>query len=210
MTSTFIPILADAGGSIVFVIVLVISIVSWLVNLVQGNNPKGVKPKQRPRPDQGQSDLEKFLQEVVGNKPQPQQEKPRPAPKQPRPQGQKKAKAKQPAQQRPAAAQTPATSDRPGARLQQTHLASAGLGESIRSNTMDQRTIDSFVKKDIDNSVRRDIDDAVQRDIGADGTLSSIQRTPIHPLIQAMRSPGGVKQAIMMAEILGRPKSLRQ
>lgn len=209
MPSTFIPLLADAGGSIVFIIVLVISVISWLVNLVQGNNPKGGKPKQRPRPDQGQSDLEKFLQEVVGNKPQPQQEKPRP-PKSPRPQGQKKAKSKSPAQQRPAAAQAPVAMDRPGARLQQTHLATAALGDNFRNNSMDQRSIDSIVKKDIDGSVRRDIDDAVQRDIGADGTLSSIQRAPVHPLILAMRSPGGVRQAIMMAEILGRPKSLRQ
>lgn len=209
MPSTFIPVLADAGGSIVFVIVLVISVISWLVNLVQGNNPKGVKPKQRPRPDQGQSDLEKFLQEVVGNKPQPQQEKPRP-PKPPRPQGQKKAKSKSPAQQRPAAVQAPVAMERPGARMQQTHLATAGLGDHFRNSSIDQRSIDSVVKKDIDGTVRRDIDDAVQRDIGADGTLSSIQRAPVHPLIHAMRSPGGVRQAIVMAEILGRPKSLRQ
>jgi len=211
MTSEFIPILADAGGSIVFVIVLIISVVSWLVNLVQGNNPNGVKPKPRPKPEQGQSDLEKFLQEVVGNKPQQQQqqEKPRP-PKQPRPPGQKKNKQKQPAPPRPVAAQAPAATERPGARLQQTHLASAVLGEGIRSNTMDQRTIETFVKKDIDSSVRRDIDDAVQRDIGADGTLSPVRRAGVHPLIQSLRNPGGVQQAIMMAEILARPKSLRQ
>lgn len=210
MPSTFIPILADAAGSIVFVIVLIISVISWLVNLVQGNNPKGIKPNQRPRPDQGQSDLEKFLQEVVGNKPQPQREKPRPAPKPNRPQGQKKGKSKSPAQQRPAATQAPVAVERPGARLQQTHLATTALAENLHNTSINQRSIDTFVKHDIDAAVRRDIDVAVQNDIGVNGTSSSIQRTPVHPLILAMRSPSGVRQAIMMSEILARPKSLRQ
>lgn len=203
---------AAAEGGVVFIIVVIISLISWVINLFQGNNPKGPKPN-RPRPNQGQSDLEKFLQEVVGNKPQAQAEAERPRPAPPRPP--KQANQKKPAKQKPPIAQRPVTpprTDRPGARLQQTHLASTGLGDGVRSHVaghMEPRVVDAAVAKDVDNAVRRDIDAAVQRDIGADGTITGTVQRPIHPMVRALRNPDGVRQAIMLSEILNRPKSLR-
>ena len=222
MLPSFIVVLAAEGGSIVFVIVLIISVISWIVNLVQGNKPNG-KPGNRPRPgNQGQSELEKFLQQVVGNKPEPEPEKKRPAAANKPARaagGEKKGGKSKPQSQRPSTAQRPAASarptpaDRPGARLSQTHLTPTTVGDGVRglgSSPLEPRNVDGLVIQNVGATVQRDIGDAVRRDIGVDGTLLvAAQRAPVHPLIQALRNPQGIRQAIMMSEILNRPKSLR-
>ena len=213
---TFIPVLA-AEPSIVFLIVLVISVVSWLVNLVQGSKPK--KNAQRPRPaNQGSSELELFLQQVVGGKPEAEPSRPA-VPKPARPAGEKKSgKNKPQPAKRPSESQRPtgeprASSDRPGKRLAQTHLASSTVGDGVRSHVtshLEPRNVDAAVQTDVTSAVRRDIDDTVLRDIGTDGTTAAtINRPAAHPLVQALRNPQGVRQAVILSEILNRPRSLR-
>jgi hypothetical protein len=204
-----------AEGGVVFVIVLIISVISWIVNLVQGNKPKAKPGNRQRQANQGQSELEKFLQEVVGNKPAPEPEKRRPAPAQKPARAaaaERKGGKSKPQSQRPPAAQRPAAADRPGARLAQTHLAPTAVGEGVRSHVsshLEPRNVDAAVKRDVEGTVQRDIGDTVRQDIGVDGTLLTTQRAPVHPLIQALRSPQGVRQAVIMSEILNRPKSLR-
>ncbi|MEI8381662.1 MAG: hypothetical protein WCJ09_16155 [Planctomycetota bacterium] len=201
----FIPILA-AEPSIVFLVILIISLFSWVWNLFQGAE-KPTK-KKRPRPENsGASELELFLQQVVGDK--PEAAKPRPD-KPARPAGEKKQpRNKQQQARRPVEAQRPterpaserADSDRPGKRLSQTHLQTSIMGEGIRPHV-------STLQSDVGTNVRRDIDDPVQRDIGSDST-TTVNRPAEHPLIQTLRNPQGVRQAIILTEILNRPKSLR-
>ena len=70
------PILAITPGQIIGLIIFTVSVLSWFVNIIQGNQQnQAPRPKNRPR-DPVQNELEKFLQEVVGNK--GQQEKKRP------------------------------------------------------------------------------------------------------------------------------------
>ena len=209
MTPSFIVL--ALGEGVILGIVLIISLISWIVNLVQGANKPKPKPGNRPRPNQGQSELERFLKEVVGGKPEPEPEKKRPAPPKPaRPVVEKKPKPK-PQAQRPVTPPRPAAADRPGARLAQTHLAATTMGDGVRnhvSSHLEPHNVDAKVKRDVESAVQRDIDDAVRRDIGSDRTTSASQR-PIHPLIQVLRNPEGVRQAVMMTEILNRPKSMR-
>lgn len=208
MDSMLIPVLAAGGGSIIFAIVLIISVISWIVNLVQGAKPKQ-QQQNRPRPrQQGQSELERFLQDVVGEK-RPQEKKRPPAPK-PRAPGEKKNKPK-PQQQRPAATLKQRSSERPGAKLAQTHLVPTALGESVRSHVashLESKTMDSAVRRDVAGAVQRDIVDAIQRDIGVDGTRT-LQQKVVHPLVLALRNPQGVRQAIILAEILKRRSAPR-
>jgi glucuronate isomerase len=78
---------------------------------------------------------------------------------------------------------------------------------------MESRSIDARVEQDIGEGVRRDIDSRIQKDLGTnlglDTTLAVRRTETVHPLIQALRNPQGVRQAILMAEILNRPKSMR-
>lgn len=235
MPPSFITVLGAAEGGIVFAIVMIISVISWLVNLIKESQAKS-KPTKRTRPvDQGPSELEIFMQQVSGKappeKPRPVQERPsQQRPNQQRP-NQKRPGQQRPGQQKPGRSAAdnkggkprgqqqpqpetsrPLVADRPGARLAQTHLASAGLGDNIRnhvSSNMDARSVENQVKQDVDNAVQRDISDSVQRNIGVDGTFANVQRQTVHPLILALRNPDGVRQALLMSEILKRPRSIR-
>lgn len=60
-------------------------------------------------------------------------------------------------------------------------------------------------------AVDQDIDSAVRKDLRPDATSDALQRAGnIHPLAKALRDPQGVRQAILLNEILSRPKSLRR
>jgi hypothetical protein len=194
-------------GQIIGLIIFTISVLSWFVNLVQGNQQnQAPRPKNRPR-DPAQSELEKFLQEVVGTKNQP--EKKRPAPpvpqqKPPRAASDKKGGKAKSQQPRPAAAAT--ATQRPGERAAATHLQTSALGQGIRSHLHEH-----MEPNRIGAAVQRDITSAVRDDLRPDATSDALNRAGnIHPLAKALRDPQGVRQAILLNEILSRPKSLRR
>lgn len=207
MTPGFIAILGAAESSVVLAIVLIISVISWIVNLIQGNGPKG---RVNPQPRQNSSDkseLERFLREVVGDKPAENERKRQGAKRS----GAEKKKQKTQQQASRPPAQPQRLTDRPGARLAQTHLAPLSVADSTRPPIGSQLEISRFdntVNRDVSGAVERDINSAVIRDIGADGTVINSQR-PEHPLIQALRNPQGVRQAVILSEILERPKRSR-
>jgi len=202
------PILAITPGQIIGLIIFTVSVLSWFVNLVQGNQPNGApRPKNRPR-DPVQNDLEKFLQEVIGNKGQPEKRRPASPPvpqqKQPRAANDKKGGKPKPQQQRPAKTET--ASQRPGERAAASHLQTSALGQGVRSHLHDH-----MEPNRIGAAVQQDIDLAVRKDLGPNATSDAIQRAGnIHPLAKALRDPQGVRQAILLNEILSRPKSLRR
>jgi len=220
MLQTFFPVLA-ADFNIVGAVILIISVLSWGFNWFKENKPEPPQNRNRPRPNNGgQSELEKFLQDVV-KKNEPQPNRPAPSPKPPRPEvGEKKKPKPRPSPAQPQTqlqgARTPAAA-RPVTRLGQSSLPPlSGLGEGVRTHVashLETRNVDTKVERDINAGVRRDIESKVQKDVGTDlgkDTTRTAQRTEaVHPLMQALRSPQGVRQAILMAEILDRPKSLR-
>lgn len=202
------PILAITPGQIIGLIIFTVSVLSWFVNLVQGNQPNGApRPKNRPR-DPVQNDLEKFLQEVVGGKGQPEKKRSAPPPipqqKQPRAANDKKGGKAKSQQQRPAKAE--ATTQRPGERAAASHLQTSALGQGVRSHLRDH-----MEPNRVGASVQQDIDAAVRKDLGSDATSDAVNRAgSIHPFAKALRDPQGVRQAILLNEILSRPKSLRR
>ncbi len=198
------PILAITPGQVIGLIIFTISVLSWFVNLVKGNQPnQAPRPKNRPR-DPVQSELEKFLQEVVGNKEQPERKRPAPQPKQSRAPNDKKGGKGKPQQQRPARAET--VTQRPGERAAASHLQTSALGQGVRSHLHEH-----MEPNRIGAAVQQDIDLAVRKDLGPDAASDALTRAGnIHPLAQALRDPQGVRQAILLNEILSRPKSLRR
>ncbi len=205
----FVPVLAALQlGQIFALIVFTISVVSWIVNLVRGNQPNG-EPRPRNRPqDPAQSELEKFLQEVVGGKGKPGQNRPAPpaVPQQQSSRSGNNKKGGKPKSQQPRPAKPEASSPRPGERLAQSGLPMSGLGDGVRSHHLQT----SMEPNRIDAAVQRDIDGAVLQDLGADRSRETGQRTSTpHPLIAALRNPQGARQAILLNEVLSKPKALR-
>jgi hypothetical protein len=180
---------------IIGLIIFTVSVLSWFVNLVKGNQQnQAPRPKNRPR-DPVQSELEKFLQEVVGNK---EPERKRPAP--PVPQQQKQAR---PANDKRGGKGKP---QRPGERAAASHLQTSALGQGVRSHVHEH-----MEPNRIGAAVEHDIDSAVRTDLGPTAASDAVTRAGnIHPLAKALRDPQGVRQAILLNEILSRPKSLRR
>ena len=202
------PILAIGISQIIGLIIFTVSVLSWFVNIIQGNQQnRAPRPKDRPR-DPAQSELEKFLQEVVGNKGQPEKRRPATPPvpqqKQSRAANDKRGGKAKPQQQRPV--KTESASQRPGERAAASHLQTSALGQGVRSHLHDH-----MEPNRIGAAVQQDIDSAVRQDLGSDATSDAVTRAGnIHPLAKALRDPQGVRQAILLNEILSRPKSLRR
>ena len=179
--------------------VLVVSVLSWFVNIIQGNTPDGVpRPKQQnPKPRPARSEIEALLEQVTGDKQkQARREQQNQAPRPPRPQ-----------QERPKN-NGRSTSPRPGiqpakqaARIADTHLADSNLGNEVRSHHMGNR---------VDAAVQKEITAAVQHDLGNRiAAAKPPQEQSIHPLVKVLRDPNGIRQAILLNEILQRPKAKR-
>lgn len=199
-----IPLTIAAGievHQIIGISVLVITVLSWFVNYIQGNTPDGVPRQQRPpsKPQSGRSEIEELLQELSGEKRRPKPEQREQPPRPPRPQPERARAKPKPAPQKPASAPSSGTPRTP-ARVAGAAFPSGNLGEGIRSHQMGSQ-IDVAVQKEVA---------AVQHDLGNRiAPAAPPQERQLHPLVKILRDPNGMRQAILLNEILQRPKSSR-
>ena len=190
-------------SQIIGLCVLVISVLSWFINLVQGNTPDGVPraKQQNPKPRPARSELEVLLEQITDSKKkqigrEPQAQAPRP----PRPQ---QERPKNTGRQNTArtGSQSPKPGAKPPTRVADMHLASSNLGNEVRSHQMGNR---------VDAAVQQEITAAVQHDLGNRIAAAMPAHEPaMHPLIKVLRDPNGIRQAILLNEILQRPKAKR-
>ena len=183
--------------------VLVVSVLSWFVNIIQGNTPDGVprKKPQKPNPPAARSEIEVLLEQITGDKQkQGRREQQSQVPRPPRPQ-----------QERPknvGRSTSPRTGMQPAkpvvkqsARVAETHLASSNLGNEVRSHHLGNR---------VEAAVQQEITAAVQHDLGNRiAAARPPQEQSVHPLVKVLRDPNGIRQAILLNEILQRPKAKR-
>ena len=179
--------------------VFVVSVLSWFVNIVKGNAPDGTpRPTpQKPKPRPARSEIEALLEQINGDKQkQGRREQQAQVPRPPRPQ-----------QERPKNTGR-STSPRPGmqpakqvARISETHLAASNLGSEVRSHHIGNR---------VEAAVQQEITAAVQHDLGNRiAAAKPPQEQSVHPLVKVLRDPNGIRQAILLNEILQRPKAKR-
>jgi hypothetical protein len=199
-------------GQVVWLCVVVISIISWIIKQVQGVAPDARNKPQQGKPKQGRSEIEVLLEQLGVEKKKPKAERREP-PKPPRTQAPlEKGKAKsKPTPQRTGSASSLA-GPRPGQRVAETHLATSQVGSELRSQRMPNR-VEAEVQRDITSAVQRDIQVAVERDFSGQMTpeiMRSTQEKAVHPLVKVLRDPNGMRQAVLLNEILQRPKSVRR
>jgi hypothetical protein len=204
----FVPLLAIDVGFLIFIVFIAISIINWLIQTV-GAQQKQPQPPPRPvRAGQGQDrlkrEIEDFLREVGGNRPerrgakreeagieivpererakQPQQR--RPQPQRPRRQP---SKAKTPLKPAPPAEPMPPS-------------PSLALGEELRSQLADAaatRGDDAFGRSHLDAPM------------DFRPNLAKSEDEP-HELVKLLRQPAGIRQAIILQEILTRPSERKR
>jgi type IV secretory pathway VirB10-like protein len=199
-------ILADVDvRQIIGIIVLVISVLSWFVNVIQGNTPDGNPRQKKPKPQSDSSEIERLLKELTKDKNKPRQEqerKPQP-PRPPKPPEERSRQKPNPQKQRQDA-QAEKASKRAAARVAESNLPRSDLGAAVRTHHLSNR---------VEASVEKDISSAVQADLGKIAPATGFVTVPerqVHPLVKVLRDPGGVRQAILLNEILQPPKSMRR
>ncbi len=187
------PVFADAGA-VVGLLVLIFTIVGWLVNLANSQNNPPAPPQNRPRPprprqDRVQNEIDIFLQEVRGERPAdddvvlealPPEPRRRPAPPPPN----------VPVRE-PAAPRTPH-------RGRLGHMESH-LDETLSSHHLESRMHEPRSPRETPHQVG---------EMAALQPRGTAKKTPL-AIIQLLRDQQGVRQAMLVNEILSKPKSLR-
>lgn len=229
------PILAVDFDGIVAILFGIISIGAAIANAVSNKKEPPRRNPNRPKNSSARKEIEEFLEQKSGRKPATretiavdevevvdetrQRSKPTPRPQPaPRPQPVSKVK-KAPAvprlKQAPPAAGTPsrpavdASSPRPGERP----VGSQDLGTSLRehvSTAMGQR-IASQAERDVPHLTSQ-VDQKVREDLGTFSVDKSVQAAsiPVSPLLVMLRNPQSARNALIVSEILSRPKALRK
>lgn len=210
-------ILALELGTLLFFVFVVISLISWVLN--QANAPKKVPPARRPnqppvpRNERIQQEIDRFLRDAGGRPRQPVKadeieivERP-PARRAPPPRKVVERPRPQPSQRTPAPASAPLSTKRPGEEAAARHLPPPpppGTAASLasRGTTLTPR-----------ERLPHSVDRAVSAHLGAFAAAAAPpqggQRVA-GSLLSALRTPRGMRTAIIMHEILQRPRALRR
>ncbi len=197
-------------GSVFFAVFLIVMFLGWVMQVVQnqnddGGNRGGVRRQQpqrrqpRPRDERVSSEIDAFLQEVGGSRRpvdddevpvvevvrEPPRRRPTP-PRRPQPTPPRRP------QRRPAL-------DEP-IEVEVVEEHGAHLGDGLRAH------VESYMSSNIEEGVDANLGD---RDAEMPADVAGIQHD-VHPLVDRLRSPDGVRQAILLSEILDRPRPFRR
>lgn len=207
---------ADFGG-IIFLLFALVSFISWVINQAKG--AQRVPPPRRPnqpgpqRNPQVQREIERFLREAGG-----QQRPQKPvvevddieiveAPRSRRPPAKRKLVEKPRPAQRPSSPGAKPAADRPGQRLSDRHLAPS-TPSAVASEHLPQRVAAEQLPHDVARSVSEHL--GVFAAGAAAGVTSRKQKGSSAAFLTELRSPRGIRAAIVMQEILQRPRALRR
>ncbi|MCA9075531.1 MAG: hypothetical protein KDA93_10900 [Planctomycetaceae bacterium] len=233
------PILALDLGSLFAIGFLLISFIGWIMNLINAQNPppQPNRPARKPAPRDRkvQNEIEEFLQEAMGRRAPKQQSDPILGSEdieiiEPSPQRRRTPKRKplrqQPAsrQQQPAAppSSQPRKRKRPGEGISLRHIqASEDLGAGVRSHADEhmQARMSQRVEQDLPHLVNQGVSQhlgeftADDRDTRAGVAPVVSSRAAVKDatgLIASLRDPAGMRKAIILQEILSKPRALRQ
>jgi len=228
----------DDWGTLVFIVIaMLVGLVNWFKKLNQPAPPQRGVPPRRPRPAAGDrlsSEIEIFLQEVAGKKPardaEPEEvpieivstEKRRQSSTRPqrRPQGGSSSK-KRP---RPAtrarvpkpAAVTPRS--RPGENIAgRTELEARKLDSKVEEHLSEYMQAGRLAER-TEERIGHQVGDRVAEHLGTFGgaepdwlqtVVTGESSSPAQRIVKLLRDPVGIRQAILINEILSPPKTRR-
>jgi hypothetical protein len=211
------PLFAAVGDWIGF-IVMALAVLGWLGNLI-GNQkqqppaPRAPQPPPRPRDKRIQNEIDVFLQEVTGKKKPPEEVPIEIVPEQqrrPRPPVRPAANEPRRAAARPAAAQRAPAEARPasasGAPAAQRGRGARDLGSGVASH------VQTYMAEHPGELAQHRLQPTLGKGLLDESDAEAAEKagSAVAQQIAAMiREPGGAQKAILINEILSRPKSLR-
>lgn len=229
-----IPVLAIGPREVISILFVVIAFLSWIFSVINGNKNQAPGPQANPRPqprppggnrreNELQAEINRFLKNVMGQKPddvieltEDDEVKPQRKPRLPAPSQGKRAGAQPPSKKQPA--QTEATADagpRPGGRIaQRKGPGSQSLGTGVQQHLAEH--MQSRVVQQAQEHLSHGVAEKVQQDLGTfsggEAKAAPPTTTATKPIMSAsditamLRNPNSVRQAIVTSLILNRPK----
>jgi hypothetical protein len=224
--------LADIGG-IFAIVFLLISFIGWIINMINAQNPppapnRGPQRRPRARDRKVQNEIEQFLQEAMGNKDARRdeasddeievvevapQKRPPPPRRPPRPVAQSSS--------RPLVEQSPQDRPRPAGGATSRPFTPSTLGSSVASHVKDHMR--ERVTQETSQHLPHAVNQNVTQHLGEFLAGSRDNRQGVTPvfrshanipnpagLIAELRTSGGMRKAIVLQEILARPRVLRK
>lgn len=187
----FAPLFADDFGAIISIIVLVVSFLGWLFNQIAGKNQPQQPPRPKPKRAEARDDI--FIADE---------------PPQRRPQKPQQKKQKQPQK----TAETKA-GRKPGGEIANRQFQTSDLGAGVRSHVTEIQThkIDQSVQQHMASRVGQSVTEhlgAFTAATAATGSQQAASRTATQ-IVQILRNPASVRQAMIINTILTRPNHRR-
>lgn len=209
------PLLLADLENVIGILFVVFWIVAWVLKLVASQAQKGPpatvrpKPSNRPGEDRLQEEIDIFISEVSPKKPARRP----PAAQPPVPVKSNRARKpplKQTIEQRTPVAEPPRK--KPGQTIAQRHIAGGEkLGEGVQQHLQQHmrervaREANTFLGDAVDQSVSRHLGQATGPGLGgAPPAPSAPPQMPVR-LVDSLRNPTSLKQAIVVSLILGPP-----
>jgi hypothetical protein len=197
-----------------FVAGIVIMFLFWVLRIFskaqEDSSPPSVRPRRAER-DRQRDEIEEFTRQQTARRRGREEdileviEEARPPRRQgqtrPKPSGQRLPQQQRPGQPAPAAS---AQRSRPGETLSNRHAnQSESLGSGVRSHLAE------YMEDRIDQSVQQHlvggVGQSVQQHLGAVARMGEA-RTGEHPIVRLLRDPNGVRTALILNEVLTRPR----
>jgi len=227
------PILAFGFDDIGTIIAIVIGLIVWLFNVVNQKKqpPPPVRPQRKPaqRPagaDRLSNEIDRFLREVGGAKQaggrKPQQEpsdielveevvsrKP-PPPRRNNPQPRPPRRVATTVDDEP-----PKRRRKPlGSEITQRHISDPNeLGSEVREHLSDYME-DSRIDESVESHLGHNISESVAQHLGTTSTKPTSENRPstdaAQNIVALLQNPAGVRQAILLSEVLSPPLASRQ
>lgn len=214
---------ADVIEALFALVFFGVAFVGWIINLINGNKPQQKNARQQKTAQQRkqvQNDIEKFLNQGRGEQARPESVRPNPpqqkpdAPRRPAPPPSRKP-------EKPVAKQGNRPSKPPAQPVQKSAAESAAVfmkpGEGLAARHVGS-TIGSTVERDLPHQVNSNVAAHLGTfradDAGAIGQMgisatTSRREAPASLLREMLRSPQGVRQAVLLNEVLHRRSRLK-
>jgi len=197
------------GSVVIYAIIIVIWFLSWIVKAIKGNEAAGKagggqRQPARPRNRQLSDEIDVFLKEVGGarrvrrRRPPPPEEVPIEI----------VADAQRPPQRRRA---------KPGVAMSRRKgPGSKDLGANVRRHVKQQMAV-GHLDREVDEDLGRGVQSSVASHLGkfraglaADLSQPSAPSGTAGEVMRMLRDREGIRQAVLLSEILSRPKGLRR
>jgi hypothetical protein len=179
----FVPLFADDLQMIITIIVLVVSFLGWLFNQVAGKNQPPQPPRPKPKRAEPRDDI--FLRDDEPRRPS-QKQQPKKKQQQPKP-----AEAK--------------GSRRPGGEIANRHIQTSDLGAGVRTHVTEIQT--AKVAQSVQEHMQSRVGQSVSEHLGTFTAAATPQASKqVNQIIQTLRNPTTVRQAIIVNLVLERPR----